>query len=320
MSELSIKPLQDNLTFGVRIGGVTLDNLRDPAVRQQIEDVFVERGMIVFEDIEQSDAMQLELSTVFGPLKEHPVKAVTRVDSERMPGVVEIRTPANSGGVVEVDGMQLSHWLPWHFDHCYTDELNRAGVLRAVKLVEVGGITRFLDGIDMYNNFPPELLAKIEGSDVVYRLETQYETLRFGVPENFRIVRPKPTAPGFQEIADAMPRALHPAVWTRPTGEQVLHVSLYMAQGIAGSEDAEGDALLDEVCKAINELGKTRSYEHKWKPTDMLIWDNLRMLHAVSGNRPEDERTMYRTTIKGDYGLGRLEGGADGAAVQGSAY
>jgi taurine dioxygenase len=39
----------------------------------------------------------------------------------------------------------------------------------------------------------------------------------------------------------------------------------------------------------------------------MVIWDNTRMLHAVSGNRPEDERLMYRTTIKGDYGLGRWE-------------
>jgi taurine dioxygenase len=41
----------------------------------------------------------------------------------------------------------------------------------------------------------------------------------------------------------------------------------------------------------------------------MVIWDNLRMLHCVSGNRPEDSRLMYRTTIKGDYGYGRWEGG-----------
>ena len=29
---------------------------------------------------------------------------------------------------------QLSQWLPWHFDHCYNDQLNRAGVLRAVEV------------------------------------------------------------------------------------------------------------------------------------------------------------------------------------------
>jgi taurine dioxygenase len=104
-----------------------------------------------------------------------------------------------------------------------------------------------------------------------------------------------------------MSRAIHPAVWTRATGEKVLHVSQYMAEGLVGQENAEGDALLDEVCHAIASLAGRCSYHHKWRPTDMVIWDNTRMLHAVSGNRPEDERLMYRTTIKGDYGLGRWE-------------
>ena len=80
-----------------------------------------------------------------------------------------------------------------------------------------------------------------------------------------------------------------------------------MAEGIAGAENPEGDALLEEVCQTINRLAPACSYHHKWRPGDMLIWDNLRMLHCVSGNRPDQERLMYRTTIKGDYGLGRWE-------------
>jgi taurine dioxygenase len=50
-------------------------------------------------------------------------------------------------------------------------------------------------------------------------------------------------------------------------------------------------------------------YWHDWQPTDMLIWDNHRVLHAVEGCDPKFERRMHRTTIKGDYGLGRFEGG-----------
>lgn len=34
------------------------------------------------------------------------------------------------------------------------------------------------------------------------------------------------------------------------------------------------------------------------------IWDNLRMLHCVSGCNPQDRRLMYRTMIAGDYGHG----------------
>ncbi len=302
-----IRPLQGDLPFGIRIGGLTREQIDDPAIRAELEALFVRHGMIVFEDIEQTDEMQVALSTVFGPLKEHPVKSLARVDSERMPGVIELRTRPNSGGVVEVEGRQVSHWLPWHFDHCYNDELNRAGVLRAVTIVEEGGITGFMDGIALWEALPADLRMRIEGAEVLYTLSTQYDHLRFGKPDGYRMIAPKPTPQAFLDQAAAMSRAIHPAVWTRPTGEKVLHVSSYMAEGLVGREDAGGDALLEEVCQAINALAATCSYHHKWRPTDMLIWDNTRMLHAVSGNRPEDERLMYRTTIKGDYGFGRWE-------------
>jgi taurine dioxygenase len=39
----------------------------------------------------------------------------------------------------------------------------------------------------------------------------------------------------------------------------------------------------------------------------MLIWDNWRILHSVSGSPPDAGRCMHRTTIAGDYGLGRFE-------------
>ena len=301
-----VRPLQEGLPFGVRIGGLTRAILEDAAIRKEIDDLFIQHGMIVFEDVEQSDEMQLALSNCFGPLKEHPVKALGRVDSERLPGVITLHSKPGSG-IIEVDGKQVSHWLPWHFDHCYNDELNRAGVLRSVERVEEGGITGFADGVALYNLFPKDLLARIEGKDVLYRLATQYDHLRFGRPASYRMIQPKPMNPEFQKQADAMPRAIHPAVWTRPTGEKVLHVSNYMAEGIVGMKNDEGNALLEEVCQTINRLGQTCSYQHKWRPTDMVIWDNLRMLHAVSGHNPEESRLMYRTTIKGDYGHGRWE-------------
>jgi len=301
-----VRPLQEGLPFGVRIGGLTRAILEDAAIRQEIDDLFIKHGMLVFEDVEQSDEMQLALSNCFGPLKEHPVKSLARVDSERLPGVITLNSKPGSG-IVEIDGKQVSHWLPWHFDHCYNDELNRAGVLRSVERVDEGGITGFVDGVALYEAFPKDLLARIEGKDVLYRLATQYDHLRFGRPESYRMIEPKPMNPEFQKQAAAMARAIHPAVWTRPTGEKALHVSNYMAEGIVGMENAEGDALLEEVCQAINRLGKTLSYQHKWRPTDMVIWDNLRMLHAVSGHNPEESRLMFRTTIKGDYGHGRWE-------------
>ena len=52
-----------------------------------------------------------------------------------------------------------------------------------------------------------------------------------------------------------MPRALHPAVWTRASGEKVLHISPWMAEGIAGDETEAGDALLETCCQILETEG-----------------------------------------------------------------
>jgi taurine dioxygenase len=247
------------------------------------------------------------LSTVFGPLKDHPSKAVARADGDDLLGVIEMRHEPHDPGAVLVGGRLLSQWLPWHFDHCYNDQLNRAGVLRAVEVPPVGGLTGFVDGIALYDAISPPLRDQIEGETVIYAMDVIMENLRFGRPADFVDVEPAAQATAVMtEFADR-PRALHPAVWTRSTGQKVLHVSPWMAKGLEGREDPEGEALLAAVCDEIVAAADALCYFHQWQPTDMVIWDNWRCLHRVSGMSPEHTRCMHRTTIEGDYGLGRFE-------------
>jgi len=304
MTSIKVHPLQEDLPFGARISGVNWDALKDEAIRKQINKVFEDRGMIVFEEVEPSSKMQVAISTVFGPLKDHPVKTVPRVDQDSMPGVIEMKPNPETACIVEVDGQQRMSWQPYHFDHCYNNELNRAGVLRSVTTPPEGGYTAFADGIQLYQAISPDLRKKIEGKNVIYTLDLLYAHQRFGLPSGFREVQP-PADTSILELARALPRAIHPAVWTRKSGEKVLHVSGYMAVGIEGHEDADGDALLDAITQEIR--AKVRPYVHKWKPTDMVIWDNWRMLHEALGVDPKYSRNVHRTTIKGDYGLGYWE-------------
>jgi len=310
---IEVTPLREDLPFGVRISGVTYEVLEDAAVRKQINDVFEDRGMIVFENVEPTGQMHVAISNVFGPLKDHPVPSVTRVDQDTMPGVIDMRYDREKNGVVEVDGKPLGQWLPWHFDHCYNNELNRAGVLRAITIPPEGGMTGFADGIQLYHSLSPELRKQIEGRNVIYTLDLRYSQMRFGKLKSFRNIQPAPGHDRMVEYARTLPRAIHPAVWTRKSGERVLHVSPWMAVGIEGGEDPKGDDLLEAVCQEI--VGKVQPYFHQWKPTDMLIWDNWRMLHSVSGHDPRTDRRMQRTTIKGDYGLGYFENNGKGDKI-----
>lgn len=309
----SVAPLQDGLSFGARVTNLARGDLEQPEVRDALQSIFERDGLIVFEDVEPTAEMHVALSTVFGPLKEHPVKAVERVDGDVLPGVIDMHRKPFESTIVEIDGVQLTGWLPWHFDHCYNNHLNRAGVLRALEIPPSGGLTAFADGIELYENFPKDLREALEGVNVIYTLDLIFDHMRFGLPANFRSVQIPAKQYEILEESRKQPRSVHPAIWQRKDGTRVLHVSPWMSVGVEGREDEEGDALLRAVCEEINR--SARPYQHRWTGTEMLVWDNWRMLHSVSGNAPEHGRRMQRTTIQGDYGLGYFEGDRHGGSL-----
>ncbi len=300
MTTISVKPLADNISYGARITGVTLDNSQDADVRQQINDVFEDRGMIIFEGMEPTNAMQVALSEVFGELENHALSDVPMADDE-----VRGMTDFEYLDIFEIDGKQVSGWIPWHFDACYAEKLNRGGILRAIVISPEGGMTGFGDGIQLYNAIDPALREQFENLNIIYHSHLMFTNLKFGRPASYKGIKVRQMITDMLEATRNAPRSVHPAIWQRATGEKVLHVSPWQAAGIEGMEGPEGDALLAALVAEMET--KMQPYYHKWQPTDMAIWDNWRFVHAASGNPPQYPRRMQRTTIKGDYGLGRLE-------------
>ena len=49
---MTVRPIRDDLTFGARVGGVTLDGLRDAALRAHINEMFDKHGLLIFENVE----------------------------------------------------------------------------------------------------------------------------------------------------------------------------------------------------------------------------------------------------------------------------
>ncbi len=302
----SSEVLAPDLPFGAVVTGLKQDMLDDAAVRASLMSLFEDRGLILFRDVYGLE-MQVALSEVFGPSKDHPIAGVGKVDGAR--GVIDMRYTPEDGQRIELDGRPLANWLPWHFDHCYSDTINRGGVLRAVVISPDGGLTGFLDGIAAYEAFPPALRAKIEGLKIVYRMELEMDRWQFGRPAGLREISAGSVSDRIMRDRDSFPRAVHPVVFERQSdGRKVLHVSPWMAVGIQGQEDQAGEALLEEIIAQM--VAHTTPYFHQWQAGDMLAWDNWRMLHSVTGSNPDFERRMQRTTIVGDYGLGSFESGA----------
>lgn len=316
MAQIKISNLADNLNFGARVDGLDWSNIEDEATRQSLRDTFVSHGMIVFKNMEPTAKMQVAVSKIFGPLKDHPTKTTPRdkETGEEAQGVIDMHyrpnpeNPEAGEGLVEYKGEVVARYSPWHFDHCYNDELNYAGVLRAPINAPVGGRTGFMDGIELYNQFPKELRDKLEGLNVIYTLDTRLSKMKYGI--NFKHLTEHSANVALLKEVAIFPRAMHPAIWQRETGEKVLHFGPWMSVGLEHHEDEAGDALLDAVGHEMNRLGEgTTAYWHEWSPTDFVIWDNHRMLHAVEGCAAKYERQTLRTTIKGDYGHGYFEDG-----------
>jgi taurine dioxygenase len=293
--------------FGATVSGLTLAQLRDPAVRKALADLWVDRGVILFRDGEDSAEMQVELSKCFGTLESH---VYPETWAEGHPELVKIKYYPDDGTCYEIDGELRGGWLPWHSDLVYTDTINHGGILRPVQLSKRGGMTGFIDQIAAYDALPEDLKAQIDGLYVVYAMDLNLSNHKFGTPEGIRFVR---GAASFMKISRReyqYPRVLHPMVYVqKETGRKVLNVSPGFATGIYEIGGPEGDALLGEVIARCTEA--SNAYFHQWRSGDMLLWDNWRTLHCATGVPADETRVMHRTTIAGDYALGRkLEGGA----------
>jgi taurine dioxygenase len=297
--------LSPDLSYGRRIRGITLDDLADEAVRARIRGMFVQDGLIVFQDCRVTNELHIAASAVCGEIAIHPLSKQMPVDGH--PELIKLKYDTESEALFDVDGELLGGYIPWHFDAVFTPHLNRGGILRMETPSKEGGDTGFIDRIDIYGTLPPALKERIERLEVVYSLDYDYI---FPFIPNTRIKL-------FQEgaiylnskkrfEAGDFPPVVHPLVYRqKETGRKVLNFSPLMAVRVLGLEPAESHDLLLELARYATD--ERRAYFHHWHTQDELVlWDNWRMLHKASGVPEDDQRAVIRTTIGGDYSLGRV--------------
>jgi taurine dioxygenase len=300
--EVAALPGQDR--YGAIVTGLDPAAIDDPSVRQALHDLWIAKGVIVFRGVAGGIDTQLRLSEIYGEPEIHPMMAGTDIKTEHK-ALAPIEFDREDGNIYEVGGEQRGGYLPWHFDGAYVDRINHGGILRPEVLPRRGGDTGFIDQIAAWDELPDRLKARIAGLNVVYSYQPDFTRARFGARVD-RLVRMATLFRKGMEHPSVQVRAIHPLVYEQAeTGKKVLHVSPWFADGIEGMENAEGDALLTEVIDHV--IRPELMYFHKWQAGDMVLWDNWRMLHSASGVPPEETRIMRRTTIVGDYGLGRRE-------------
>lgn len=296
----TVEPLSPDLSFGKTIRGLTSQHIEDPEVRDRLRRHWVEDGMVVFRDGEINEEFHLALSRIFGPLEAHPVQELL---TEGKPELITLRSTPEDTTELDVNGEVGGGYLGWHKDLVYVEQINHGGILRAIKASKIGGRTSFIDQIDAYDRLPDDLKEQVEGLHIVYRLGS-FDDMKYMTNVPFRVLQ---TAASAQSVIDSVakkfPPVSHPLVFVQPeTGRKVLNLSPFFAMYIEELGLEGGHELLTRLAHHVLDCP---AYHHAWTTSEMILWDNWRMLHSVSPAPINQERVMQRTTIKGDYGVGR---------------
>lgn len=288
--------------FGAEILGVDLSRPLDEATRQAVRDAWIDAGILLFRGQDQDDAAQMQLSSIFGEME--PAATANLNDPVNKFMMTLSYDPANPTArpapFYKVDGIDRAGWLGWHWDQSFMPTIVRGAVLRMTIPATTMGETGFSDAIAAYERLPADMRTRIENLEVVYEFNPDFCSDQFGFPKDIHRLEMNVKGSGTYDF----PPVVHPLVITqRETGRKVLKLSPMHARYILGMDKAESDALLTSLAE---HLGDPRfAYFHTWQKNDMVVWDNWRVVHSAAGVPLDVERSARRTTISGDYKVGR---------------
>jgi taurine dioxygenase len=271
--------------LGAEVTGVDLAHL-DAADFDAIHDAFLKHHVLVFRDQDLSPPEQAAFSRRFGQLDIHIQT------KDQIPGTPEVTVLTTK----VVDGKYVGSPAAgdfWHSDLSYTTTPTLCTLLHARELPTEGGDTEWANMHMAYEMLPEETKDRI----APLRARHTYNRLRNPRVTVHEAHRDEAKA----RYADISPDdAIHPMVRTHPeTGRKALYVSPRFAIGIEELDEAEGQALLDELF--AHSVRRDFIYRHKWRLGDLTMWDNRCLNHLACGGVPKGQvRHMHRTIVRGD--------------------
>ena len=291
-------------TFGCAIVGADLTRPIDDRTRQAIREAWIDAGILLFRGLENDDEAQMRLSSIFGEMEPAATADLNDPTNQFMMTLAyDPENPtARANPFYTVDGIDRAGWLGWHWDQAFMPTIVRGAVLRMTHPARTMGETGFIDAIQAYDRLSDAMKARIEGLEVVYEFNPDFCSGQFGFPKDIRRIAMGSGSKG--GMGYDFPPVVHPMVITQmETGRKVLKLSPMHARYVLGMDKVESDALLTALAAHLTD--PAHAYFHDWQENDMLVWDNWRIIHSANGVPLDCERRARRTTIAGDYKVGR---------------
>lgn len=282
---------------GARITGVDLSKPLDDHTFAQVSNAFFDNEVVFFPGQNLTPEQQIAFTRRFGVL-EHHVRKEARLGNH--PEIFILSNKLDAGGKA-IGAMDAGRF--WHSDLSYRTEPSLLSALYAVEIpVKNGkplGDTRFSSTTAAYSALPDELKRKIEKLRNIhsyreYRLKN-YAAQQDDERRGIRTVQEH--APTPEQLA-SVPDMATPVVREHPVTKRK---GLFISEGHTWKMESlprdEGDALLRRLYEHM--VRPEFIYTHIWTPGDLLMWDNIAVLHKATFDYDPLPRLLYRTTVRG---------------------
>jgi len=272
--------------LGTEITGLDLSQPLDEATFRAVEDLFHDRGVIVFRDQKLTPEQHIAFSRRLGKLEIHVATQYLK------PGYPEILVVSN---VIE-DGRNIGladAGQYWHSDLSYIANPSRCSLLYALDVPIRDGVvlgeTLFASAAYAYETLPQSLKERLEGATAIHRYGDRYQKQQSAGGRGALS----------EEQLKKVPDVRHAVIRQHPiTGREVIFVNEGFTTAIEGLAVDEGAVLLQQLFAHI--VRPETLYTHRWRAGDVLMWDNCLTQHrAIRNYELPLRRVMHRTTVAG---------------------
>ena len=248
----------------------------DDAMLAEIRSAFLEYLVLVFPDQSITPIQQVRFTAGLGEVIGHPLRSRRHLEDAPAVNVLE-NLPGHRGG--------RNDW--WHSDISFGEVPPMASVLYGLEVPEGRGDTMFCNMYAAWDDLSPGLRALLGGMTAMHSAETL-------------VARNESGDNSEQSIGYLSEPVEHPVARTHPeTGLKALFVNEYFTRHFVDMTEAESRPLLDYLI--AHATRPENVYRHRWRPRDILLWDNRCTMHyGVRDYGEEHRRVMHRTTAQGD--------------------
>jgi alpha-ketoglutarate-dependent taurine dioxygenase len=263
----NLKPL-----IGSEVKG-DLDALISGTFAQELRAMLVERGVIVFRDLDITLDQQRDITATLGTIRSDEGGA------ELQKVTIDERESAEYAAY-------FANTLFWHMDGYHNQTVPCfGGSFRPIRLAPTGGETEFLNAYAAYEGLEKSDRNLIDGLRVIHSATTSGLT---GTPD----------ASDDQVAAwRSRPPASQPLVWQHASGRKSLMLGVAVSH-VEGMHPADSYDLLGRLRHHMSRPEYV--YRHRWRLNDLLIWNNTGTMHRARPFDPSSGRLLHRFTLEGE--------------------